>query len=349
MNKKILKNSFLEFCEKNKFEKNKDQLNIIKHIGNFLYPEKSILNFFKSHKKNCFYLYGDVGSGKTMLLDFVYTKMNVKKNRIHFNEFMINFHNFRHNNQEKNMITSFSKKLKKKYELILLDEFQVTNIVDAMILGKLFESILSENIKILITSNIKINDLYKDGLQRNQFLPFISIMKKKSIEQELTIDGDYRKMVTNKLQRAFFPINEKTSFKINQLFRELTKNKIKQKVKLDIKGREFIISNFYDGIARFKFDDLCNVNIGSEDYLKIADYCRFIIIENIPFFDDEKINQQQRFITLIDILYEKKISLMISMAFNLKKIGSSKKLQASFKRTLSRLYELTLPNNNFVL
>ena len=154
-------------------------------------------------------------------------------------------------------------------------------------------------------------------------------------------------MLTNKLQRAFFPINEKTSFKINQLFRELTKNKKKQKIKLDVKGREFVISNFYDGVARFKFEDLCNVNIGSEDYLKIADYCRFIIIENIPFFDDDKINQQQRFITLIDILYEKKISLMISMAFNLKKIGSSKKLQASFKRTLSRLHELTSPNNNF--
>ena len=233
--------------------------------------------------------------------------------------------------------------MKKKYELIFLDEFQVTNIVDAMILGKLFESIFKENLMVFITSNTKIIDLYKDGLQRDQFLPFISIMKKKSMEQELTIDGDYRKLMTNKLRKAFYPLNEKTSFKINQLFREFTKNKKKQKIKINIKGRNFIISNFYDGIARLKFDELCNVNIGAEDYLKIANYCHLIIIENIPIFNDEKINQQQRFITLIDILYEKKISLMISMASNLENIGTSKKLQIPFKRTLSRLFELTAP------
>ena len=213
MSIKSLKDSFIKFCEINKFEKNVNQLKIVDLLISFINSKSNFFHlFFKSNEKQCFYLFGGVGVGKTMIFNHFYEFLKIPKQRLHFNEFMINFHDFRHKNKE-NSIISFVKKLKKKSELIYLDEFQVTNIVDAMILGKLFESILSENIKILITSNIKINDLYKDGLQRNQFLPFISIMKKKSIEQELTIDGDYRKMVTNKLQRAFFPINEKTSFK----------------------------------------------------------------------------------------------------------------------------------------
>jgi cell division protein ZapE len=212
-----------------------------------------------------------------------------------------------------------------------------------MILGKLFETIFNENIKVLITSNTKIDDLYKEGLQREQFHPFISIIKKNSIQKKLIINEDYRKLSPNKLQRAFYPINEKTTFKLNYLFRELTKNKKLEKIKIDIKGREFLINNFYDGIAKLEFNQLCNTNIGAEDYIKIADTCSFIVIQNIPCFNDENANQQQRFITLIDILYEKKISIMISMATRLENIGSSKKLFSPFKRTLSRIFELTAP------
>ena len=348
MNEKLLKNSFLEFCSKNKFEKNNNQLEIIDLLENFLSSKKSLLSFLsKSNQKICFYLYGDVGSGKTMLLNFFYNQLNIGKYRNHFNEFMINFHDYRHKNKGKNSIHSFVKDLKKKYKLIYLDEFQVTNIVDAMILGKLFETIFKENIKVIITSNTSIDDLYKDGLQREQFLPFISTIKKNSIQKKLFIDEDYRKLVSNQLQRAFFPINEKTKFKISQLFRELTKDKKLKEIKLNVKGREFIISDFYDGVVKFDFKNLCDVNIGAEDYIKIADTCKFIVIQNIPNFTDSNANQQQRFITLIDILYEKKISLMISMESKLEDIGSSNRLVEPFKRTLSRLFELTSPKDNF--
>jgi len=213
-----------------------------------------------------------------------------------------------------------------------------------MILGQLFEKIFSENIKVLITSNIKVDNLYKDGLQREQFLPFISIIKKHSIQKELTIDEDYRKIGSNKLQRAFSPINERNTFKINQIFRGLTKNSQKQKIKLNIKGRDLIIQEYYNGIAKFDFKQLCSENLGAEDYIKISNKCKFILIENIPFFSDENADQQQRFITLIDILYENKIHLMISMVKPLDKIGSSVKLVETFKRTTSRIFELTSPN-----
>ena len=159
-----------------------------------------------------------------MLLNFLYSKIEIKKVRMHFNEFMINFHNYRHKEKNDNSIANFVKILKQNYDLIYLDEFQVTNIVDAMILGKLFEVIFKENIKIIITTNIKLNDLYKDGLQREQFLPFISIIEKHSIQKELVLDDDYRKQNLENVRRIYYPLNEKTSFKIKQNFRILEKH-----------------------------------------------------------------------------------------------------------------------------
>jgi len=342
-----LKDSFLNYCKKNNFEKNKNQLKILNLLINFFDPKKKFFNFFsKPNKKLCFYLFGGVGVGKTMILNFVYNFLYIPKQRLHFNEFMINFHNYRHTMKTKdNSLNSFVKDLK-KYKLIYLDEFQVTNIVDAMILGKLFETIFNEGIKVILTSNTSIDDLYKDGLQREQFLPFISIIKKNSMQEELILENDFRKLGFNKLKRAFYPINEKNIFQINQLFRQLTKKKKNKKIILKIKGREFIIPIFYEGIARFNFNELCNVNIGAEDYLEISKICRFIVIENIPKFNNENSNQQNRFITLIDILYEKKIPLLLSISASLDNLGSANNLEVPFKRTLSRIYELTSPKIN---
>ena len=337
-----LKDSFLNYCEKNNYEKNINQLKILDLLNDFLNFKKIFFEFFhKNKKKNCFYLYGGVGVGKTMILNFAYDFLHITKQRFHFNEFMINFHNYRHKNKD-NSISTFVKDLK-KYKLIYLDEFQVTNIVDAMILGKLFQKIFDEDIRLILTSNTKADDLYKDGLQREKFLPFISIIKKHSVHKELILDDDYRKLGSNKLKRAFYPINEKNMFKVNQIFREITKNKKNIKIKLNIKGRIFFIPNFYEGIVRFDFKELCDVNIGAEDYLEIAKNCKFIVIDNIPKFNDENSNQQNRFITLIDILYEKKINLLVSISSNLEDLSSSAKLKEPFKRTLSRLYELTSP------
>jgi cell division protein ZapE len=340
MSKINLQDSFIEFCDKNLFEKNNQQIEIVNSLDKFLNPKKIFFkNLLKSRDKFCFYLHGNVGVGKTMILNFVYDQLKIPKNRLHFNEFMIRFHDFRHDEEDDNSIRSFVKNLKKNYKLIYLDEFQVTNIVDAMILGKLFEIIFSENLKVIITTNTKLNDLYKDGLQREQFLPFISIIEENSIQKELLLD-DYRTSVKNKFIRIFYPLNETTSFKLNQIFRELTRNKTKEKKNIITKGRVFKINNYFAGVARFKFKELCDANIGSEDYLNIASVCKHIFIENIPIFTDQNSNQQLRFITLIDIFYEKKIFLTLSLQNEILKIGSSKKHFEVFKRTLSRLNEM---------
>jgi predicted ATPase len=342
MIQKNLQDSFIEFCRENKFEINNQQKKVVNQLDIFFKSKKTIFNYLINPKeKLCFYLSGNVGVGKTMLLDFVYDRLEIKKIRLHFNEFMINFHNFNHKNKKINSIKSFVRNLKNKYNLIYLDEFQVTNIVDAMILGKLFEIIFSENIKIIITTNIRLNDLYKDGLQRDKFLPFISIIKENSIQEELLLSEDYRLLTKDKFKRIFYPLNEKTLFKINKIFRELSRNKLKEKKIIITKGRDFTIENFYSGIVKLNFNELCNKNLGAEDYINIASVCKHLFIEQVPIFTDENSNQQLRFITLIDIFYEKKISLTLSLENNLLKLGSSKKHYESFKRTLSRLNEMT--------
>ena len=342
---------FLDYCKDKNLEINENQKNIIKVVNKFYqlnFKNLSIFNIFsKKYKKLGFYLHGDVGVGKTMILNFFYENFEKPKQRLHFNEFMIKFHNFAFLNKENkndNIINKFVNKLKDKYQLIYFDEFQVTNIVDAMILGNLFEKIFDANIKVIFSSNIKINNLYKDGLQREQFLPFIKIMKKMCIEEALIIKEDYRKSQKNKNERYFTPLNETTSFMINKTFRLLTKNKNKEEIILSVKGRKFNIKNYYEGIARFDFKDLCNRNIGAEDYIKISEECDIIVIENIPNFNENNSNQQQRFITLIDIIYEKRVQLLATGTSSISNISSSKRLNEPFKRTLSRLHELTSIN-----
>ncbi len=342
-----LKKLFLDYCKKNNLEINSGQLDIIEYLKKFYNSnfKKTLLKkiFLKKNLKTGFYLQGDVGVGKTMILNFFFDNFDYSKERLHFNEFMISFHDFvfkNKNNKQGNIIDRFVNKLKKN-ELIYFDEFQVTNIVDAMILGSLFKKIFDENIKVLFSSNIKINDLYKDGLQRDQFIPFIKIIQNRCYQEKLNIKEDYRKSQSINNKRFFYPLNEKTNFKVNKYFRQVTKNiKMKEKV-LIIKGRKFKIKNYYNGISRFDFKDLCAKNIAAEDFIKIAEVCNFLIIENIPNFNNNNSNQQHRFITLIDILYEKKRPLMVTSKTKLNLITSSRNLEDAFKRTISRLYELT--------
>ncbi len=344
---KNLEEKFSSLCNSKNLEINQNQIKTIKLLQDFYNKnfQSSIFNFFKKENyKKGFYLHGGVGVGKTMILDFFYDLISEKKLRLHFNEFMLNFHNFVHENKKKedeNIINLFVKDLKSKALLIYFDEFQVTNIVDAMILGKLFDKIFNENIKIILTSNTQISELYKDGLQRDQFKPFIEIMKKKTIEHELVIEDDYRKSKENQNDRYFFPLNQESNFKMNKFFRIISKNKKKTTRSLDIKGREFLIKEFYEGVVRFTFDELCDKNLGAEDYLEIAKVSKFMVIDKIPEFDDINSNQQHRFITLIDIVYDKKIPIALSSEKSLEELTSSKSLKEPFKRTISRLYELT--------
>jgi cell division protein ZapE len=346
-----LKKLFLNHCEVNQYEINQDQLDIIENLKKFYlnnFYQTIITKIFRKNKdKLGFYLVGDVGVGKTMILDFFFNQLEEKKLRLHFNQFMVNFHDYIFKNKDKESgVINFVKDLSSKVKILYFDEFQVTNIVDAMILGRLFEKIFDKKIKVIFSSNIKINDLYKDGLQREQFIPFIKILKLNCYQKELFINEDYRSSKNKDIERFLSPIDQSTNFAFNKFFRKITKNKKKITKILEVKGRKIEIQNFYENISKFNFSELCNRNLGSEDYISIANNCNFIFIENLPNFNEDNSNQQQRFITLIDIIYEKKIPLMITSQVNLESINSSKSLKEPFKRTVSRLYELTSINFN---
>ena len=166
-------------------------------------------------------------------------------------------------------------------------------------------------------------------------------MEDQSIEHELKIEDDYRKSNDNQKQRYFYPLNQETNFKINKFFRTITKDKNQSTITINVKGRDFKIENFYEGIVRFNFNDLCDQNLGAEDYLEIIKNCKFIVIDQIPQFNDTNSNQQQRFITLLDVIYDKNISIAVTSSQSLDKFTSSRLLEKPFKRTISRLYELT--------
>ena len=219
-----------------------------------------------------------------MILNFFFNSLKEKKYRLHFNEFMIKFHEFIFENKKKGKnqgLEKFVEKLSDKTQILYFDEFQVTNIVDAMILGKLFKKIFEENIKVIFSSNIKIKDLYKNGLQRDQFMPFIKILEHNCSEIELEIPEDYRTNKNIPLDRFLSPIDESSNFKFNKFFRKMTKNREKTTKILNIKGRKLIIENFYDRVTKFNFDELFNNNLGSEDYTRIAKESDFIFIENL--------------------------------------------------------------------
>ena len=340
---------FLNHCEDKQYEINQNQIDTIDKLKDYYssnFNQNFLKKFFKKEKSKLgFYLVGDVGVGKTMILNFFFKTLKEKKLRLHFNEFMIKFHNHIFENKDKeNGIKNFVKDLNKKTEILYFDEFQVTNIVDAMILGRLFEKIFEENIKVIFSSNILIKDLYKDGLQRDQFIPFIKILENYCFQNELLIDEDYRSSKNVNLERFLSPIDKSTNFIFNKYFRKVTKNKKKTLKILEIKGRQIRLENFYDGVIKFNFDELFNKNLGSEDYIAIADISDFIFIINLPKFDQNNSNQQQRFITFIDIIYEKRIPLMITSEENLEFLGLSNNLNEPFKRTISRLHELTSKN-----
>lgn len=348
-----LKKSYLKHCEDKDLEINENQIKIVQKLTEYYnrnFNQSFIKKIFKDKKNKLgFYLVGDVGVGKTMILNFFFERLKEKKSRLHFNEFMIKFHDFIFENKKKgndNGLEKFVKNLSNKTKILYFDEFQVTNIVDAMILGKLFEKIFNENIKVIFSSNINIKDLYKNGLQRDQFLPFLKILKNNCTELELKIKEDYRATKNTNLSRFLSPINNSSNFKFNKYFRKATKNKKLATKSIEVKGRKLVFENFHEGVLKVSFDEICNRNLGSEDYIEIAKESEFIFIENLPKFNEINSNQQQRFITFIDIIYEKKIPLMIKSEVELNSLESSKSMKDPFKRTVSRLHELTSQSFN---
>ena len=349
--------SYKRLCANGEIENNQKQEELIHKLSEFLKDNNksflgSIFSFTERKKtKNCFYIYGNVGIGKTLIMDisFDQIKKNNKK-RIHFHEFMIDthdsLHELRKESQNNNdfLISKFAKKISKENKFLFFDEFQVTNIADAMILGHLFSELFKNNVKIVITSNTHPDNLYKDGLQRELFINFIEKIKQESLVYNLDIETDYRK-INLELDEVYFVSSSSASIlKINDIHKEIISDlKTEDKI-INFKKRDFVIRNLANNSARFNFDELCGSETSTEDYLHLVKYVNIVFLENVPDFSNSNSNQQERFINLIDVLYDNKINLIMSSEKRIDDLNSAYYLKDKFIRTKSRLIEMKSKN-----
>ncbi len=296
------------------------------------------------------YIYGQVGRGKSMIMDLFYSNINIsQKRRVHFNEFMNEVHEqifiWRNNNKsskDNNMdpILMVAKLIEKDCKVLCFDEFQVEDIADAMILGRLFKILFEMGILIIATSNIHPRNLYSEGLNRDTFIPFIDKLEENMEIYNLQAAKDYRVDRIKNEQVYFFPINDQNKKNFDEAWQNLI-GSIEVTVKsIPLKGREIEISVSAGKFANFSFDELCVKPLGVADYLAISDNFNIIFISGIPKLDSKKRNETKRFMNLIDTFYENKKILFILAESGPKDILIDGKDANIFQRTVSRLEEM---------
>ena len=331
-----------DFVSNNFISYDEDQIKIL-NIFEKIWTQNQKINFFLNKEKfKGIYLYGKVGIGKTFLINLFINNIE-KSKKFHFNHFMINLHAFVNNHNKKDFaLEIYVKKLSKKYKIIFIDELHVFNIVDALLLKKIFYFFQKYKIFIITSSNYFPNDLYKNGLQREDFIPFIEHIKNNFKVLHLESFEDYRRQMLNQAKTYYSPINNKTINEFNKLFdRFVDKGEIHIR-KIKTKSRSIRLEKCTANIAYCEFSELCVANLAHEDYKNIANEFSILFINKVPEFSDSESDQCRRFISLIDMLYEKKCSVVILAAKPINSLCNIQKLKNEFERTASRLYEMTI-------
>lgn len=296
------------------------------------------------------YIYGDVGRGKSMVMDLFFKNIETsfKKRRVHFHSFMKEIHErIRHwresNNEGKksDVIKTVVSEIAEGAQILCFDEMQVQDIADAMIIGRVFEGLFEQNVVIIVTSNRHPDELYKNGLQRDRFIPFIELFKRNMDVFNLQSPTDYRYKGIKSLKKLYFtPLGKEAEEFIEKAFTELTGATTGGSTELLVKGRKITVPKFAGDIAVFDFKDLCDKPLGSEDYLEIAKEFKTIILANVPKLKKDDYNLAIRFINLIDALYENKVKLIISAEVPANEIYTEGERSFEFHRTVSRLNEM---------
>jgi cell division protein ZapE len=301
----------------------------------------------KSEPPRGLYLWGPVGRGKSMLLDLFFEAAPVKKKRrVHFHEFMLARHAFLREARERGqtghdqLIAHAAKQVAEDARLLCFDEIQVTDIADAMILGRLFERLLADDVVIVATSNRPPDDLYKNGLNRQLFLPFIALLKQKLDLIEIAGPQDFRLRQLMAAPVYYSPLGPAADESMERAWRRLTAGAAPHAVTLDVGGRELRVERQAAGVARFSFEELCARPLGAADYLEIAERFHTVLLENIPRLSPAKREEAARFRTLIDALYEAKVKLVASAEAQPQELYPAGDQSFEFERTASRLIEM---------
>lgn len=289
------------------------------------------------------YLYGGVGRGKSMLMDLFFDAVDEpRKRRVHFHAFMQEIHASMHEARQRGVedaIEPVAADVTKSSRLLCFDEMQITDITDAMIVGRLFEKLFEAGVVIVTTSNRHPDDLYKDGLNRNLFLPFISMIKDRMEVYNLDSETDHRQNRLQGHKTYFAPIDNAAEMAIQRVWTDVAGTR-REPLVLHHKSREIVLPAFHNGVAMATFRDLCGQPLGPGDYLVIAQAIRVLILKDIPRLNREGANEAKRFVTLIDALYEAKVRLIASAAAEPEQLYEEGTGAFEFERTASRLREM---------
>jgi len=292
------------------------------------------------------YLWGGVGRGKSMLMDWFFDAAPIEdKSRVHFHAFMLDVHariNRRRQNKDNDgdPIAPVAKDIAKETELLCFDEFHVTDITDAMILSRLFDALWAEGIIVVATSNRAPDGLYKHGLNRPLFEPFINRMPTYLIIHEFAGKTDHRLRQLEAAPVYYTPLGPEADAGIEAAWQRLIGEACAREAILTVQGRELILWRTAAGTARASFARLCDNNLGAADYLRLAQAFQTLILENVPKMGPESRNQAKRFVTLIDALYETRTKLVMSAETEPENLYPSGDGAFEFERTVSRLIEM---------
>ncbi len=292
------------------------------------------------------YIFGDVGRGKSMLMDLFFDHVPVlQKRRVHFHAFMQEVHALlNQQKQRKNqhhVMEHVAKQVMRRGWLLCFDEFEVTDIADAMLLGHLFDALFARGIVVVATSNRAIADLYQDGLQRQRFLPFIQRFSQAMEQVHLRSHTDYRMAHMQALQTTYFIGNaSKRATFITESFADLTHGAKAVATELTVAGRTLTLEHTHGDIACTSFASLCAANLGAADYLAIAEQFTTLLLGDIPQMGAEHRNEARRFVLLIDALYEHRVKCLFSAEVAPDQLYQGGDGSFAFARTVSRLQEM---------
>jgi cell division protein ZapE len=296
------------------------------------------------------YLWGGVGRGKSMLMDLAFAHIDVEpKRRVHFHEFMLETHSrlrVVRERHEGDPIEPVAEQIAAEAKLLCFDEMQVTNPADAMILSRLFGQLLEEGVKVVTTSNRPPADLYKDGLNRELFLPFIQLIERRMLVVPVDGPTDYRLERLTGVEVWHVPNGPEATADLSRAFFQLTDYPVEDRAKVPVEdidvggGRTLHVPKSLKGVAVFSFKRLCGEPRGAADYLAIARRYHTVIIVGIPVMGPEMRNEASRFVTLIDALYEHKVKLLAAADAEPDGLYPSGDGSFEFQRTISRLEEM---------
>jgi cell division protein ZapE len=289
------------------------------------------------------YMHGPVGAGKSMLMQLFYDSAPVeKRRRVHFHDFMSFVHDALHRLRKdggvREPLAALAAEVAAETRLLCFDEFQVENIADAMILAGLFTALFDAGVVMVATSNVRPRDLYRGGLQRERFLPFIDLLLERIDVLELDAGVDFRRLALAGLKVYHTPASAHAP--LAEAFARLTGGDTGAPQKLVVKGREVTAPRAAMGVAWFSFDDLCARALGAEDYRAIARRFHTVILEAIPTLDADRRDQAKRLLNLIDTLYEHKVTLIASADAPPDALYPAGTGAEAFRRAASRLIEM---------